>query len=97
MDVLRKADDGLSNGILFSSRVEVAMQQVVLCFCLVRLNGATQIHHLIRKDRTGHVEYWKAQCGETRPLRLDGGKERKLLPIRTVHVITRWRQNLLRS
>jgi len=83
MDVLRKADDGLSNGILFSSRVEVAMQQVVLCFCLVRLNGATQIHHLIRKDRTGHVEYWKAQCGETRPLRLDGGKERKLLPIRT--------------
>ena len=31
MDVLRKADDGLSNGILFSSRVEVAMQQVVLC------------------------------------------------------------------
>src|SRR6266852_5458670 len=96
MDVLRKADDGLSSGILFSSRVGVAMQQVVLCFCLVRLNGATQIHHLIRKDRTGYVEYWNAQCGETRPLRLDGGKERKLLPIRTVHVITRWRQNLIR-
>ena len=31
MDVLRKADDGLSSGILFSSRVGVAMQQVVLC------------------------------------------------------------------
>ena len=33
--------------------------------------------------RRGHVEYWKAQCGETRMLRLEGGKERKLLPIRT--------------
>ena len=31
MDGLRKADDGLSNGILFSSRVGVATQQVVLC------------------------------------------------------------------
>lgn len=51
---------------------------------LVRLNGVTQIHHLKRKDRRGHVKYWKAQCGETRPLRLDGGKERKLLPIRTM-------------
>ena len=50
---------------------------------LVRLKGATQIHHLKRKDRTGHVEYWKAQCGESRMLRLGGGKERKLLPIRT--------------
>lgn len=53
---------------------------------LVRLNGATHIHHLKRKGRRGHVTYWKAQCGETRPLRLDGGKERKLLPIRTSHV-----------
>src|SRR5213080_3937527 len=33
--------------------------------------------------RRGHVEYWKAQCGETRLLRLEGGKERKLLPILT--------------
>jgi hypothetical protein len=32
---------------------------------------------------TGHVEYWKAQCGESRMLRLGGGKGRKLLPIRT--------------
>ena len=31
MDVLRNADDSLSNGILFSSTVGVAMQQVVLC------------------------------------------------------------------
>lgn len=31
MDVLGKADDGLSNGALFSSRVEDSMQQVVLC------------------------------------------------------------------
>ena len=50
---------------------------------LVRLTGATQIHHLKRKDRTGHVEYWKAQCGESRMLRLEGGKGRKALPIPT--------------
>jgi hypothetical protein len=31
MEVVRKADDGLSSGILFSSTVGVAMQQVVLC------------------------------------------------------------------
>ena len=50
---------------------------------LVRLTGATQIHHLTRKDQLGHVEYWKAQCGESRMLRLGGGKGRKPLPIRT--------------
>ncbi len=58
-------------------------QQVVLCSCLVRLTGATRVHHLIRKDQAGHVEYWKAQCGESRMLRLGGGKGRKPLPIRT--------------
>jgi len=31
MDGLRKADDGLSSGILFSSTVGVVTQQVVLC------------------------------------------------------------------
>ncbi len=51
---------------------------------LVRLNGATQILHLKRKDQTGHVEYWKAQCGESRMLRLEGGKGRKALPIPTL-------------
>jgi hypothetical protein len=50
---------------------------------LVRLAGATRLHSLKRKDQAGHVEYWKAQCGESRMLRLGGGKERKLLPIRT--------------
>jgi glutamine cyclotransferase len=50
---------------------------------LVRLTGATQIHHLKRKDRPGHVEYWNAGCGESRMSGVDGGKERKLLPIRT--------------
>src|SRR5437870_2441383 len=43
--------------------------------------------------RRGHVEYWKAQCEETRMLRLEGGKERKLLPILTVSKsssATRW-------
>ena len=54
---------------------------------LVRLNGETRIYHLIRKDQTGHVKYWKAQCGESRMLRLDGGKGRKALPIRTKLVI----------
>ena len=49
---------------------------------LVHLNGATRIHSFKRKDPTGHVEYWKAACGETRLSGLDGGKERKLLPIR---------------
>jgi hypothetical protein len=50
---------------------------------LVRLTGLTRLHHLKRKDQAGHVEYWKAQCGESRMLRLGGGKERELLPIRT--------------
>ena len=50
---------------------------------LVRLAGVTRIHSLKRKDQAGHVEYWKAQCGESRMLRLGGGKGRKLLPIRT--------------
>jgi hypothetical protein len=50
---------------------------------LVRLTGATLIHHLKRKDQAGHVENWKAGCGESRVSGVDGGKERKLLPIRT--------------
>jgi len=50
---------------------------------LVRLTGATLIHHLKRKGQAGHVKYWKAQCGESRMLRLGGGKGRKPLPIRT--------------
>ena len=70
MEVVRKADDGLSSGILFSSIVGGATRQVVLCFCLVHLTGATRIHHLKRKDQAGHVEYWKAQCGESRMLRV---------------------------
>ena len=64
---------------------------------LVHLNGATRIHSLKRKDQAGHVEYWKAQCGESRMLRLGGGKERKLLPIRTnvPEWVTRWPLTLL--
>jgi hypothetical protein len=50
---------------------------------LVRLNGVTQVHSLKRKDQAGHVEYWKAQCGESRTLRLEGGKGREALPIPT--------------
>src|SRR5215469_13399903 len=58
MDSLRKADDRWRNGFLFSSTVGVAMQRVVPCSCLVRLKGGILVHHLKRKDRTGHVEYW---------------------------------------
>ena len=54
---------------------------------LVRLTGATQIHHLKRKDQLGHVEYWKAGCGESRMSGVDGGKEGKLLPIRTPGIL----------
>jgi len=57
---------------------------------LVHLTGATRVHHLKRKDQAGHVEYWKAQCGESRMLRLGGGKERKLLPIRTLSTMSDW-------
>lgn len=62
---------------------------------LVRLSGVTRVHHLKRKDQAGHVEYWKAQCGESRMLRLGGGKERKLLPIRTNVLTTRVRERRL--
>src|SRR6266568_4785821 len=31
-----------------------------------------------RQGPQGHVEYWKAQCGESRTLRLGGGKGRRL-------------------
>ncbi len=50
---------------------------------LVRLAGVTQILHLKRKNLIGYVEYWNAGCGESRMSGVDGGKERKLLPIRT--------------
>ena len=63
---------------------------------LVHLTGATRVHHLKRKDQVGHVEYWKAQCGESRMLRLGGGKERKLLPIRTLSTMSD-RSTLLHS
>ncbi len=42
MDVVRKADDGSSSGILFSSTVEVAMQQVVLCLNWCASRGQPQ-------------------------------------------------------
>ncbi len=50
---------------------------------LVRLKEETLIHHLKRKDRIGHVEYWKAAYGETRPSGLERGKGCKALPIVT--------------
>ncbi len=51
---------------------------------LVRLTGVTQIPHPKRKNQIGYVEYWNAGCGESRMSGVDGGKERKLLPIRTM-------------
>ena len=82
MDAVRKADDGLSSDILFSSTVGVVTQRVVPCSDWCASQGQTPIHHLKRKDQPGHVEYWKAGCGESRTSGVDGGKERKLLPIR---------------
>jgi hypothetical protein len=83
MDKVRKADDDWSSGILFSSTVGVATRQVVLCLNWCASPGQPESTTSGRLDQTGHVEYWKAQCGESRMLRLGGGKERKLLPIRT--------------
>jgi hypothetical protein len=80
---VRKADDDWSSGILFSSTVGVAMRQVVLCLNWCASPGPPASTTSARLDQAGHVEYWKAQCGESRMLRLGGGKERKLLPIRT--------------
>jgi hypothetical protein len=76
MDEVRKADDSLSSGTLFSSTVEDAMRQVVLHRDNPNPPPQTQ-------GPQGHVEYWKAQCGESRTLCLGGGKGRKPLPIRT--------------
>ena len=83
MDAVRKADDGWSSGILFSSTVGDAMQQVVLCLNWCASPGQPESTTSNARTGTGHVEYWKAQCGESRMLRLGGGKGRKPLPIRT--------------
>jgi hypothetical protein len=83
MDAVRNADDGWSSGILFSSTVGDAMQQVVLCSDWCASQGQPESTTSYARTATGHVEYWKAQCGESRMLRLGGGKGRKLLPIRT--------------
>src|SRR5258708_2845716 len=82
MDEPKNANDGRSNGALFSSIVGDSMQQAVLCSyrCTLEVLPNPSTH------TEGHVkcqsEYWKAQCGESRMLRLDGGKGRKALPIR---------------
>ena len=68
---------------MFSSRVGVATQRVVPCSNWGASLGKPTSTTSARLDQTGHVEYWKAQCGESRTLRLGGGKERKLLPICT--------------
>ena len=83
MDVLEKANDGKSNGALFSGRAGDLMQQVVLCSDWCASPGQPESTTSHARTAMGHVEYWKAQCGESRMLRLGGGKERKLLPIRT--------------
>src|SRR5260370_41505874 len=86
MDEPKNANDGRSNGALFSSIVGDSMQQVVLCsyWCTLEVLPNPSTH------TEGHVkcqsEYWKAQCGESRMLRLDGGKGRKALPIRMILV-----------
>jgi hypothetical protein len=69
-----------SNGFLFSGRAEVVMQHVVVCLELVRLRGKPSPPPET-EGSSDHVEYWKAECGETRPLRLERGKGREVLPI----------------
>jgi hypothetical protein len=88
MDEVRKADDGWSSDILFSSTVGGVTQRVVPCsnWCASLGQPKSNTSHV--RTATGHVEYWKAQCGESRMLRLDGGKGRKPIPIRTkLHLI----------
>jgi hypothetical protein len=83
--MLGKANDGKSNGAMFSDRAGDSMQRIVLCSNWCASTGKPESTASNARARQGHVEYWKAQCGESRMLRLDGGKERKLLPIRTKH------------
>src|SRR5260370_41882215 len=86
MDEPKNANDGRSNGALFSSIVGDSMQQAVLC----SYRGTLEVLPNPSTHTEGHVkcqsEYWKAQCGESRMLRLDGGKGRKALPIRIISV-----------
>jgi hypothetical protein len=42
VDEPEKANDGLSNGALFSGIAGDSMKQVVLCSCLVRFGGFTE-------------------------------------------------------
>jgi len=62
---------------MFSSIVGDAMQQVVLCSDWCASPGQPESTTSNARTRPGHVEYWKAQCGESRMLRLGGGKGRK--------------------
>jgi hypothetical protein len=73
MDAVRKADGGWSSDILFSSTVGLP------CDGLCRApTGAPHRGNPNPPPHTqgpqGQVEYWKAQCGESRTLRLEQGK-----------------------
>lgn len=58
-----------------SSTVGDSMQRVVLCSDRCALGEENLIHRLtLRNTSLCESEYWKAQCGERRMLRLDGGK-----------------------
>ncbi len=58
-----------SSGFLFSGIAEVAMQHVVVCLKLVRPQGKP-LPPPETEGPDGQVEYRKAECGETRPLRV---------------------------
>ncbi len=58
-----------SSGFLFSGTAGVAMQQVALCLKSVRLRGKP-LPPSETEGPDGQVECWKAECGETRPLRV---------------------------
>ena len=52
---------------------------------MVTMSRGNLFHLLKCKDWIGHVKYWKAQCEETRLLRLERGKGCKALPIVIEH------------
>ncbi len=65
---------------MFSGIAGDTIQQVVLCFDWCALGW---ISHPSACNLEVIGLNWKAQCGESRMLRLDGGKGRETLPIRT--------------
>src|SRR5258708_34487223 len=74
MDVLRKADDGLSNGIMFSSRVGVAMQQLGLCLNWFASMGQSKSTTSNARTEEGTSSTGKRSAGKLARCVWTGGK-----------------------